>query len=66
MRVSVNGEGRDLRSGTTVAELVRELGLRSEQVAVELDQRLVRREDHERTVLREDDSVELVTLVGGG
>jgi thiamine biosynthesis protein ThiS len=55
-----------VRSELTVAELLEELELRPEQVAVELNQRLVARRLRAETRLSEGDQVELVTLVGGG
>ena len=66
MRIVVNGEEREVAAGTSVAELVRELGLASERVAIERNGRIVRRAEHERTLLAEGDRVEVVTLVGGG
>ncbi len=66
MKIELNGEARELRPGTTVAELVRALGLRPEQVAVERNRSLVPRSEHERTALAEGDRLEVVTLVGGG
>jgi thiamine biosynthesis protein ThiS len=64
--IRVNGEERDVRQGETVAELVRELELRPEVVAVERNGRLVRRAEHATTALQAGDEVEIVTLVGGG
>jgi len=66
VRIVVNGEEREVAAGTSVAELVRELGLASERVAIERNGRIVRRAEHGRTVLEEGDRVEVVTLVGGG
>ncbi len=66
MRITVNGEPRELSGPMTVAELVCELGLAPEQVAVELNRRLVERARHAEVVLSEGDAVEVVTLVGGG
>lgn len=66
MRILVNGTSRELAEGASVAELVRELGLTSERVAVERNGRIVRRAEHGETRLAEGDRVEVVTLVGGG
>lgn len=66
MKVLVNGQERELPEGATVADLVRALGLRLEQVAVERNKELVPRAAHELTPLCEGDRVEVVTLVGGG
>ena len=66
MQITLNGETRDVESGTTVARLLDELGLPPRQVAVELNRELVTRDRREATVLTTGDRVEVVTLVGGG
>lgn len=66
LAIRLNGEPRDVPEGTTVAELVRDLDLRPEAVAVERNGRLVRRAEHATTALETGDRLELVTLVGGG
>lgn len=66
MKVTVNGEERDIEPGTTVRELVERLGLGSAPCAVEVNRALVPRREHETALIKEGDRVELVTLVGGG
>lgn len=66
MKVTVNGEEREIEPGTTVRELVERLGLGSAACAVEVNRSLVPRREHETAVIKEGDTVELVTLVGGG
>lgn len=66
MLVHVNGEGRLLASGTSIAELLEALDVRPDRVAVERNGELVPRRDHAETRLVEGDVVEVVTLVGGG
>jgi len=66
VKVEVNGEERELARGTTVAALLRSLGLTPAQAAVERNGRLVPRAEHERTLLEAGDRIEVVTLVGGG
>ena len=63
--ISLNGEHREMPAGTTVADVVENLNLRPDQVAVEVNRRLVRAGDYGR-VLVEGDAVEVVTFVGGG
>ena len=62
MRVTVNGEPRELSEGSSVAELVAALGLRPEIVAVERNRELVPRARHAATRLAEGDELEVVTL----
>jgi sulfur carrier protein len=66
MEIVLNGKARDVREGTTLSDLIAELELRPEQVAVEVNRRLVGRDARAGTVLGAGDEVELVTLVGGG
>jgi thiazole synthase len=49
-----------------VAELLRQLGKNPLQVAVEVNRRVIPRQEHESCRLQEGDVVEIVTLVGGG
>lgn len=66
MRVTVNGEAREVPAGLTVAGLIRELGLGKAACAAEVNKALVPKREHEGRELREGDVVEVVTLVGGG
>ncbi|MCA9656431.1 MAG: sulfur carrier protein ThiS [Myxococcales bacterium] len=66
LRIVINGESREVREGTTVADLVAQLGLRREHVAVELDREIVPRAEHEARVLQDGSTLEIVTFVGGG
>ena len=66
MRITVNGEDREVADGATVADLLAVLQLPASRAAVEVDRRLVRRADHAACVLAAGAQVEIVTLVGGG
>jgi len=66
MQVTVNGESREMPDGASVADLVAQFDLTPERVAVEVNERLVRRATYRETALREGDREEIVTLVGGG
>lgn len=66
MTVIVNGETRQIATGTTVAALLAELGLAQRPCAVEVNRRLVSKPQHEARALSDGDAVEIVTLVGGG
>lgn len=66
VRIEINGEGREVDEGATVAALVRLLGLAPERLAVELNREVVRRSRWEETALGEGDKIEIVHFVGGG
>ena len=66
MTITLNGETRDVPEALTVADLLRHLGVRPEQVAVEVNRGLVPRARHAETAVEAGDVLEVVTLVGGG
>ena len=66
MTIQVNGEPQQIETGTSVAELLGELGVTQAHVAVELNLEVVPRAQHAETMLRDGDRLEVVTLVGGG
>lgn len=66
MQITVNDENRDISPGSTIADLLNELGLRPKFVAVERNLELIPRARHAECELVENDRLEVVTLVGGG
>jgi len=66
LRVQVNGEIRELPDAFTLDELVDQLSLAPERVAIELNREVVRRAAWPQTEMREGDTVEIVHFVGGG
>ena len=66
VRVSVNGEPRELAAGTTVETLLRQLAPAGKPCAVEIDRQIVPRSEHAGRALREGEAVEVVGFVGGG
>ena len=63
--VKVNGDVTEF-DGRTVSELLAELGYNSKRVAVELDLEIVPKSQYDSTVLKDGDTVEVVSFVGGG
>lgn len=66
MTLTINGEAKHVADGLTLAQLVRELGLEKNPIAVELNRSVVPRHRHGETPLADGDRIEIVTLVGGG
>jgi sulfur carrier protein len=66
MTLTVNGDPRRVPDGLTLAQLVAELGLQKNPIAVEVNRTVVPRDRHGDTRLAEGDRIEIVTLVGGG
>ncbi|MGB8712526.1 MAG: sulfur carrier protein ThiS [Onishia taeanensis] len=66
MQIQLNGDAKQLASETTVGELVVALELAGRRIAVEVNEEIVPRSQHEATRLAEGDRVEIVHAIGGG
>ena len=66
LRVEINGEEREVEEPVTLSELVRQLGLTPERVAIEYNRQVARRADWPEILLAEGDRIEIVHFVGGG
>jgi sulfur carrier protein len=66
VRITLNGEPREVGERVSVAQLLESLGVRGERVAVEVNLEVVRRDRRAERQLAEGDQVEIVSFVGGG
>lgn len=66
IRIHVNGEAKAWRSGATVADLLRDLEIKTERVAVELNLEILNREAFAQRPLQDGDRVEILSFIGGG
>jgi len=66
MNILLNGEPRDIAAGTTLSELLVELEMSQQRIAVEINLNIIPRSQHSETVLQADDKVEVVRAIGGG
>lgn len=64
--VTLNGEARDIATGTTLAMLVDALAGRSEGVAVAVDREIVPRSAWNHVVVQAGANVEVVSAAAGG
>ncbi|NPA57974.1 MAG: sulfur carrier protein ThiS [Aquificae bacterium] len=66
MKITVNGEEREVKEGTTIKELVDQLGIKAPNYAVAVGMEVIPKSEYETYRLKEGDRVEIVTFVGGG
>jgi thiamine biosynthesis protein ThiS len=66
MTLTINGKPSDLPEAATVAQLLAQFDLAGKHVAVEVNREVISRARHAEYRLKAGDSVEIVTLVGGG
>ena len=66
MRLVVNGEPREVPQGSTVEDLLRQVGVNPASVVVERNGEIVARDAFGATDLADGDRIEIVRFVGGG
>ena len=66
MRVQINGEPHELHEDMNLSELIAQLELAPERLAVERNREVVRRAHWAETKLADGDQIEIVHFVGGG
>lgn len=67
MKVTVNGEARDLREGTTILDIVRDLDTGSRLgVAVAVNGEVVAKSEWDGSTLEDGDRIEVLRAIGGG
>lgn len=64
--IVLNGVHDAVPAGSSVTDLLLRLGLPRDRVAVEVDGKIVRKADHETSILSDGCRVEVVSFVGGG
>jgi sulfur carrier protein len=66
IRIQVNGEARAWRTDGTVADLLQDLDIKTERVAVELNLEILDRAAFCQQRLQDGDRVEILSFIGGG
>ena len=66
IEVYINGEKEKVREGATVSEVLMERKVKPEMVAVEINGKLIDREDYSGLNLEEGDKVEYLFYMAGG
>ncbi|WP_326513127.1 sulfur carrier protein ThiS [Clostridium intestinale] len=64
--MQVNGKEYALKESRSLVELLRELKVDPNRIVVEINYEIVNREDIEGRLLNEDDSIEIISFMGGG
>ena len=64
--ITVNGEQRAAQPGSTVTDLLCDMGLDPGRVAIERNLEILSRPDWQKTSIQPGDRYEIVQFVGGG
>lgn len=66
MKVTINGGEKEISAGMTVKELLQSLSLKAPVTVVEINGRILSREEFDSRNIRVNDVIELIRFVGGG
>ena len=66
MKLTMNGEEREIADGLTLTALLEDLRIRPARVVIERNREIVAREAYGITRLADGDTLEIVHFVGGG
>ena len=66
MKIYLNGSLTELAENSTVADILELLAVVGRRVAVELNDHIVPKSQHNQVILQENDKVEVVHAIGGG
>jgi sulfur carrier protein len=66
MEVLINGKTEQLPDGISAAELIEQLGLANERLAMEVNREIVPRSRFDSHCFNPGDKIEIVRAIGGG
>ncbi len=66
MKFVVNGEQQEREGPLTVDQLLGTLGLRTDRVAVEVNLKILSRNEFTTWFLQDGDTIEILSFIGGG
>ncbi len=67
MNIKVNGESKEIKDGVSVTEMLKIENVEMpDMVSVQLNGEFVERENFPKTILKENDEIEVLYFMGGG
>jgi len=66
MKIKINGKEEEIENKSTLLELVKNRRLIPEKIVVEHNMKIISKENLSDVIVNEDDSIEIVSFVGGG
>jgi sulfur carrier protein len=66
LKLTINGEDREISKSQNLAQLVQELDIQAPNFAMALNKQVIPSSKYATTPIKENDQVEIVHAVGGG
>ena len=65
-KIQLNGSFYEIKSGSSLDELLNKLKIKKNKVAVEINGVIIERNKYFNLILKQNDKVEIVHFIGGG
>ena len=65
-KIQLNGDSYEINTRTNLVELLNELKIDNNKVAIEVNGEIVQKDKYTNLILNKDDKVEIVKFIGGG
>lgn len=66
MKIYLNGKERTVTNSFVLTDLLAEMELSGKKIAVEINQEIIPRSEHNTYQLNSDDRIEVIQAIGGG
>ncbi len=66
MQIIINGEDHTLNDGILLSTLLTQLEISGKRIAVEINESIVPKSQHDATVIQQGDKIEIIHAIGGG
>ncbi len=62
----INGKKYEFTENSTISEILKKLDVNKERVVVEVNLNIIHKEEYDSFIVKENDSLEVLSFVGGG
>ena len=66
IKIYLNGKENKIRKKQTINDLLDSQGLKEKMIAVAINMKIIHKKDYDKTIIMEEDRIEIVKPVGGG
>ena len=66
IKIRLNGKNKSIAQGYTLNELINNLNIPIQKVAIELNKEIINKKNINKIKLKNDDIIEIVHFIGGG
>ncbi|MQF83691.1 MAG: sulfur carrier protein ThiS [SAR202 cluster bacterium] len=66
IKIYLNGKENKIQKKQTINDLLDSQGLKEKMIAVAINMKIIHKKDYDKTIIMEEDKIEIVKPVGGG